>query len=69
MLAETNDEEAQKFDSMLQSKQDEIMLESLKVKFFPLGLITCYAVVNRQEEVSTQPPEGLLPQQALQWNP
>jgi hypothetical protein len=46
MLAETNDEEAQKFDNMLQSKQDEIMLESLKVKFFPLGLITCYAVVN-----------------------
>jgi hypothetical protein len=45
MLAETNDEEAQKFDSMLQSKQDEIMLESLKVKFL-IGLITCCDLVN-----------------------
>lgn len=31
MLSTTNDEEAEKFDSLLQSKQDEIMLESLKV--------------------------------------
>ena len=46
MLAETNDEEAQKFDSMLQSKQDEIMLESLKVKFL-IGLITCSKLTRR----------------------
>lgn len=31
MLSDTKDEEAEKFDNMLQSKQDEIMLESLKV--------------------------------------
>ena len=61
MLAEkNNDEEAQKFDNMLQSKQDEIMLESLKVKYFLIGLITCYAVVNWQEEISPQPLERLI---------
>lgn len=59
MLAETNDEEAQKFDSMLQSKQDEIMLESLKVKFL-IGLITCCDLVNWQEEVLAQPLERFI---------
>lgn len=39
-----HDEEAQKFDTMLQSKQDEIILESLKVGFFSLH---DFVIVNR----------------------